>query len=40
MARSSDRFAIRLTLTPGAGSNSNMVITGPGLTSTTLPSIP
>ena len=31
---------MRLTLMPGAGSNSYMVITGPGLTSTTLPSMP
>ena len=40
MARSSDRFDILLTLMPGAGSNSYIVTTGPGLTSVTLPSIP
>ena len=39
-ARSSDRLTILLILTPGAGSNSYMVITGPGITSTTRPSTP
>ncbi len=39
-ARSSDRFTILDSLTPGAGSNSYIVITGPGFTSTTCPSIP
>ena len=35
MARSSARPVIRLILTPGAGSNSYMVMTGPGETSVT-----
>ena len=39
-ARSSDRFTILDSFTPGAGSNSYIVITGPGCTSTTCPSIP
>ena len=39
-ARSSARFVILLIFTPGAGSSSYMVMTGPGLTSTTLPSTP
>src|SRR4030066_692026 len=34
-ARSSDRFTILDNLIPGAGSNSYIVITGPGFTSTT-----
>jgi len=39
-ARSSARLAILLILTPGAGSSSYIVMTGPGLTSATLPSTP
>src|SRR5713101_3704359 len=35
--RSSARVTMRFTLTPGAGSNSKVVITGPGRTATTLP---
>jgi len=35
LARSLARFEILLTLTPGARSSSNRVITGPGWTSTT-----
>jgi hypothetical protein len=40
IARSSARFTMRDTFTPGAGSNSNVVITGPGRTATTLPATP
>ena len=39
-ARSSERFTIRFTLTPEAGSNSYMVTTGPGCTVTTRPPTP
>src|SRR3972149_1520566 len=39
-ARSSERLSILPTLTPGAGSNSYMVTTGPGCISRTLPSMP
>ena len=39
-ARSSERLTILLILTPGAGSSSYIVITGPGNTSTTRPSTP
>ena len=39
-ARSSARLTMRATLVPGAGSNSYIVTTGPGLTSVTRPSIP
>ena len=39
-ARSSDRFVMRLTLTPAAGSNSYIVMTGPGWTVTTRPFTP
>ena len=39
-ARSFDRLLIWLTLTPGAGRNSNRVITGPGNTATTSASTP
>ena len=39
-ARSSERFVILLILTPGAGSSSYIVMTGPGFTSTTFPSTP
>ena len=39
-ARSSERLVMRLTLTPGAGSNSYIVITGPGCTVTTRPCTP
>ncbi len=39
-ARSFDRLLIWLTLTPGAGRNSNRVITGPGSTATTSASTP
>ena len=35
--RSSARLTMRFTFTPGAGSNSKVVITGPGRTATTLP---
>ena len=35
--RSSARVTMRFTLTPGAGSKSKVVITGPGRTATTLP---
>ena len=38
MERSSARVTIRFTFTPGAGSNSKVVITGPGWTATTFPS--
>ena len=37
IARSSARLTMRFTLTPGAGSNSKVVMTGPGRTATTLP---
>ena len=40
MVRSSARLTMRLTLTPGAGSNSKVVMTGPGRTATTLPATP
>src|SRR5262252_200325 len=39
-ARSSERFTTWLTLTPGAGSNSYEVMTGPGLAWTMWPSTP
>ncbi|OPY86788.1 MAG: hypothetical protein A4E73_03857 [Syntrophaceae bacterium PtaU1.Bin231] len=39
-ARSSARFVIRLIFTPGAGSSSYIVMTGPALTSMTLASTP
>ena len=39
-ARSSCRLTIWLTFTPGAGWNSNTVITGPGLIPSTVPSTP
>ncbi len=39
-ARSSERLTILFIFTPGASSSSYMVITGPGLTSTTFPSTP
>ena len=38
--RSSARLTMRFTFTPGAGSNSKVVITGPGRTATTLPMTP
>ena len=40
LAKSSDNCTNLLTLTPSAGSTSNKVITGPGLTLTTLPTTP
>ena len=39
-ARSSARETILLSLVPAAGLNSNMVTTGPGMTSVTSPSTP
>ena len=39
-AKSFDKLEILLTLTPGANSNSNRVITGPGCTATTLTCTP
>ena len=39
-ARSLARFVIRLALSPGAGSSSKRVITGPGCTATTSTSTP
>ena len=38
--RSSASVTMRFTFTPGAGSNSKVVITGPGRTATTLPITP
>ena len=40
LARSSDNCTNLFTLTPSAGSTSNKVITGPGLTLTTFPTPP
>ena len=40
LAKSSDKATNLLTLTPSAGSTSNKVMTGPGLTFTTLPITP